>query len=134
MTNSTRSPDPRRALEELAAITPAQLADEIRAATAEVYLRAQAWRRSAKWRNDKLDRRAYERVAVAVAELDALPAPTNHREVGHLVDAIAPILNTAWNPYPGPEHDLFEAVERLRRVAMHRTAWVRQARSLLGLP
>jgi hypothetical protein len=33
---------------------------------------------------------------VAVANLSVVPEPTTHREVGHLVDAIAPILNGYW--------------------------------------
>jgi hypothetical protein len=125
--------DPQEVIRELAAVTPAALADEIRAATADVYARAQAWRRSPKYRGgDKLHRKAYEVIAVAVAELDGLPEPRTHREVGHLVDAIAPILSAWWADDPGPQKDLSDAVERLRHVAMHRTAWVRQARSLLG--
>lgn len=132
MTSSTAPHDPDEAIRRLADTTPADLADAIRAATAEVYARAQDWRRSDKWRGDKLDRRAYEVIAVAVAELDGVPAPRTHREVGHLVDAIAPVLGAVWLDYPGPRKDLADAVEALRHVAMHRTAWVRQARDLLG--
>ena len=47
---------------------------------------AQAWRASPKWKGDKLDRKAYEVIGVAVAELDALPAPITHRDVDRLVD------------------------------------------------
>jgi hypothetical protein len=130
--NSTAS-DPQQVLADLAAITPAELADEIRAAAATVYARAQVWRRSSDFRGDRLHRKAYEVVALAVAELDAVPEPRTHREVGHLVDAIAPILNAWWADFPGPQKDLSDAVEALRRVAMHKTAWVRQARDLLGL-
>jgi hypothetical protein len=129
---SSAPQDPQEAIRRLAGVSPAALADEIRAATADVYARAQTWRRSAKWRGDKLDRRAYEVIAVAVAELDGVPAPRSHHDVGHLVDAVAPILNAVWLDYPGPHKDLSDAVERLRHVAMHRTAWVRQARNLLG--
>jgi hypothetical protein len=129
---SSAPQDSQEAIRHLADVTPAALADEIRVATADVYARAQAWRRSPKWKGDKLDRRAYEVIAVAVAELDGVPQPRTHREVGHLVDAIAPILNAVWLDYPGPRKDLSDAVERLRHAAMHRTAWVRQARSLLG--
>jgi hypothetical protein len=132
MTSSTAPQDPQETVRRLAETTPADLADAIRAATADVYARAQAWRGSPKWRGDKLDRRAYDVIAVAVAALDRVPEPRTHREVGHLVDAVAPILGAVWLDYPGPRRDLAEAVERLRYVAMHRTAWVRQARDLLG--
>ncbi len=129
--NSTA--DPHQVLADLAAITPAELADEIRAAAATVYARAQAWRRSPNFQGDRVHRKAYEVVAFAVAELEGVPEPRTHREVGHLVDAIAPILNAWWADFPGPQKDLYDAVEALRRVAMHKTAWVRQARDLLGL-
>jgi hypothetical protein len=132
MTGSTAPHDPQRKLEHLAAIPPVQLAGEIRAATADAYLCAQAWRRSPKWRGDKHDRKGYEVIAVAVANLSVVPEPATHRDVGRLVDAIAPILKAWWSPYPGPQQDLFDAVERLRQVAMHRTASVQQARRLLG--
>jgi hypothetical protein len=132
-TGSTSPHDPQRGLEDLAAVTPAQLAGEIRTAAADVYLCAQAWRSSAKWRGDKLDRKGYEVIAIAVADLNVAPEPATHREVNYLVDAVAPILKGWWSPYPGPQQDLFDAVERLRRIAMHRAASVQQARSLLGL-
>ena|SRR5947209_7023863 len=133
MNSSTAPEDPQQVIRDLAEITPAELADDIRAAAAAVYARAQAWRRSPTFRGDRLHRKAYEVVVVAIAELDAVPTPRTHREVGHLVDAIAPILSAWWDDYPGPQKDLSDAVEALRRVAMHRTAWVRQARGLLGL-
>jgi len=71
-------------------------------------------------------------IATAVADLAVLPEPATLRDVDHLVDAIAPILNAWWSPYPGPRQDLSDAVERLRPIAMRRPALVKQARSLLG--
>lgn len=130
---SSPAPDAQRAsIETLAATTPAELADEIRTASARIYACAQAWRNSASWRGDKLDRKAYERLIAAVLELDSMPQPATYREVDHLVDAIAPILNGWWSPSAGPKQDLHDAVEDLRHVAMHRTTWVKQARGLLG--
>ena len=62
-------------MEALASVTPAQLAEEIRSAARDVYRCGQAWRRSADWSGDKLARKGYELIAVAVATLDALPEP-----------------------------------------------------------
>jgi hypothetical protein len=68
------SPQQQRAsLEAMAAITPTDLADDIRAATARVHVCAQAWRQSAYWRGDKLHRKAYEQVVTAAVELDSVP-------------------------------------------------------------
>jgi hypothetical protein len=130
---SRPTPDAERAsIETLAATTPAELADEIRTATAHIYACAQAWRSSTSWRGDKLDLKAYERLIAAVLELDSVPRATTYREVDHLVDVIAPILNGWWSPSPGPKQDLHDAVEVLRHVAMHRPTLVRHARALLG--
>jgi hypothetical protein len=125
---------PPYTVEELAAVTPADLASDIRTATAKVHTSARAWRSSPSWRGDKLHRKAYELVAVAGVELDSLPEPLSYRDVDHLVDVIAPILNGWWSDAPGPQRDLHDAVDELRHAAMHRTAWVRQARGMLGLP
>jgi hypothetical protein len=131
MTSNTESGDLQGTLQALAAVTPAQLDGEIRTATRDVYASAQAWRRSPSWTGDKLTRKGYE--VIAIADLDAIPTAATYPEVGHLVDAIAPILNGWWSPYRGPQQYLHNAVERLRKVAMWRVGHVRQARQLLGL-
>jgi len=59
--------------------------------------------------------------------LSVVPEPTTIREVGHLVDAIAPILKGYWS-HPG----MYEAIDRLRDVAMWRVGWVEQARRARG--
>jgi hypothetical protein len=51
-----------------------------------------------------------------------------------MVDVVARILNGWWPDAPGVQRDLHDAVDRLRRAAMHRPSWVRQARSMLGQP
>jgi hypothetical protein len=91
---------PTPSIETLAATTPAELADQIRTATARIYAHAQAWRSSPSWRGNKLDRKAYERLIAAVTELDSTPQPVTYRDVDHLVDVIAPILNGWWSESP----------------------------------
>jgi hypothetical protein len=123
-----------QALRDLAALTPAQLADEIRADAAEVYTRAQAWRRSPEWTGDKHDRSSYDTIAAVKAELDALPEPATHQDVHQYVKAVGPVLSHYWwTDQPGPRHDLHQAIEQLRRTAMHRIGWAANARRILGL-
>jgi hypothetical protein len=116
----------------LAAVTPAELAGDVQAALHRVNACAQAWRNSSSWRGTKSDRRAYECVAITFAEVATVPDPQTYRDVDHLVDVVAPILKAWWSPTTGPQQDLHEAVEELRKVAMHRVVLVRQARRLLG--
>ena len=78
--------------------------------------------------------RARDWVVAAVAGLDAVPAARTYRDVDRVVDVVARILNAWWPDTPGVQRDLYDAVDRLRRVAMHRVTWVRQARGMLGLP
>ena len=132
--STSPAPPGRETVEALATVSPSEMADDIRAATADVYAYAQAWRSSPSWHGDKLQRKAYDCVAVAVAELDAIPAAQSYRDVDRLADVVARILNAWWPDTPGIQRDLHNAVDRLRRAAMHRTAWVRQARSMVGLP
>jgi hypothetical protein len=136
-TDPPANPDPERAaaedqaLRELAALTPAQLANEIRTDAAEVYARAQTWRRSSTWTGDKHDCKAYDSIAVMKAELDALPEPVNHDEVYQYVKTVGPVLNQWWSDQPGPQHDLHQAIDQLRRTAMHRIGWAADARRIL---
>ena len=132
MSTSADPRDSRTSVEDLAATAPAELAGEIRTATARVYACAQTWRSSPSWRGDKLDRKAYESIVAAAAEVDATPEVHTYRDVDHLVDVVARILNGWWPDSPGVRRDLHDAVEQLRHAAMQRTAWVRQARSMLG--
>jgi hypothetical protein len=105
-----RSPEADRA-----AISPTDLAGDIRAAVARVYACAQAWRSSLSWRGDKFERRAYECVVIAAAEVAALP----DRDVDHLVHVVTPILSAWWPPASGLRREIHDAVEELRRIAMH---------------
>jgi hypothetical protein len=125
-------PDGRTSITDIAATSPIKLADEIRAAARRVYIYAQTWRSSLSWRGDKRQRKAYECVVVAIAELDATPEVQTYRDVDRLIDIVAPILTGWWPDSTGPQRDLSEAVSHLRQVAMHQVAWVRNARSMLG--
>ena len=124
--------DARTNITDLASTTPAQLADDVHAATSRVYACAQRWRTSPSWRGDKPQRKAYECIAVAISELHASPDVLTYHDVDRLIDVVAPILNAWWPDSTGPQRDLSEAVEHLRQVAMRQVAWVRQARSMLG--
>jgi hypothetical protein len=119
-------------IRDLAALTPGQLAAEVRADAAEVYARAQAWRASPQWTGDKQDRKAYDSIAVMIAELDALPEPATHHDVYRYVNAVHPVLGEWWPDHRGPQYELHHAVERLRRTAMHRISWASNARRILG--
>jgi hypothetical protein len=133
MSSAAASSGPE-SLEVLATVSPGELADGVRAATAHIYVCAQAWRSSSAWRGDKLQRKVYDCVVAAVAELDTVPAARTYRDVDRTVDVVARILNAWWPDAPGVQRDLHDAVDRLRQVAMHRVAWVRQARGMLGQP
>ena len=121
-----------KTLRELASLTPTQLAAEIRNDAAEVQLRAQAWRHSTQWRSDKHDLKAIDTIAGVIAELAGLPNPHTHHDVMRYVNAVGPILNRWWADRPGPQRDLAQAVDRLRRTAMHRVGWASDARHILG--
>ncbi|MBO0880080.1 MAG: hypothetical protein J2P17_06920 [Mycobacterium sp.] len=101
---------------DLAATSPTELSRDVRAAVGRVYACAQAWRSSPSWRGDKFERWAYECVVIAAAEVAALP----DRSVDHLVQVVTPILSAWWPAASGQRQDIHEAVEELRRIAMHR--------------
>jgi hypothetical protein len=125
--------DPQKhAMQHLAGLTPAQLTADIRAAMAHLSLAVETWHRSPRWRDDTCDRRAYETVLAATAQLNGLPEPDDHRGVRRLAEAVSPILNLWWPDRPGPEHDVAEAVEWLRRAALARPRWAEDARRMLG--
>ncbi len=124
--------DADQSLRDLAALTPTQLANEIREDAAAVRTHAEAWRNSARWQGDKLDHRAYELIVRVTATLEAIPEPGTYRDLSRYIDAVGPILNQWWVDRPGPQHDLAQAVERLRRTAMHHVGWVADARRFLG--
>src|SRR5207248_2120009 len=93
--------DGDQALRDLAALTPAQLAGEIRADAGQVYTAAQAWRRSPQWTGSKQDRKAYDSIAVMKAELDALPEPASHHDVYQYVKPVGPVLGQYWPDHAG---------------------------------
>ncbi|WP_173054943.1 hypothetical protein [Phytohabitans houttuyneae] len=120
--------DPRRAAEfvrELAATTDAQLVEEIRAAADVVLRLAEVWRGGPGWPHGPMDRDAYATATVAAKSLAALPSGT---PLSAVTVAVGPILNGWWPERPEAAAALHEAVERLRRVAMHKTTLVSDAR------
>lgn len=96
--------------------TPRQQAALIRAATAEVYERVREWRSSPGWQNTPVNARRHRLTVDAAAALDVLPEPTRIEDLNGYVDAIRPLL-AEWRPSrPGPEQQIYAAVERLRQV------------------
>jgi hypothetical protein len=114
---------------ELAAVSDAELAADVRAAAAEVLERVEVWRRTADWPRSEVapyvDVTARARVAQAALPVDASPST--------LADAVRPILN-AWWPSGGPAVELAAAVERLRAAAIHRPTQVKTACRLSQSP
>ncbi|MGY3514803.1 hypothetical protein ACVMYR_00630 [Micromonospora sp. PTRAS2] len=100
----------------LAALTPQQRADLIRAAAAEVRDRVQAWRDNPHWRNTPTNSHRYETTIGAIDALGQLPDPDTEEAVASLADAARPVI-VEWRPSrPGPEQAIYAAVERLRRT------------------
>ncbi|MDG4760745.1 hypothetical protein [Micromonospora sp. WMMD710] len=96
--------------------TPRQQAAVIRAAAAEVHQRVQEWRTSPAWQDTPTNAHRHQATTDAVAALDAVPEPSTADELAGLVEAIQPIL-AEWRPSrPGPEQQIYVAVERLRKA------------------
>jgi hypothetical protein len=104
------SPEPSaaEALRELASLTPAQLAAEIRCNAADVNAQAEAWRSSPEWNGDERDRAAYETVVQAIGELDTIPEPTEYRDIQSLIHAVSPIFDLWWTDRPGTHPDWYK--------------------------
>ncbi|MBM0203793.1 hypothetical protein JNW90_12220 [Micromonospora sp. STR1s_5] len=97
-------------------LTPRQQAALIRSAAAEVRQRVQEWRNSLGWQDTPTNAYRHQATVVAVAALDALPEPATDQELAGLVDAVRPVL-AEWRPSrPGPEQQIFIAVERLQKA------------------
>ncbi|WP_146758689.1 hypothetical protein [Micromonospora saelicesensis] len=93
-----------------------QQAAVIRAAAADVRRRVQEWSNSPGWQDTPTNAYRYQATVVAVAALDALPEPATAQDLARLVDAVRPLL-AEWRPSrPGPEQQIFIAVERLQKA------------------
>ncbi|MGW1449639.1 hypothetical protein ACWCO3_15315 [Micromonospora sp. NPDC002411] len=96
--------------------TPRQQAAAIRVAAAQVGRRVQEWRYSQGWHDTPTNVYRHQATVAAVAALDALPEPTTADELARFVDAVQPLF-IEWRPNrPGPEQQIFVAIERLRRA------------------
>ncbi|WBC12793.1 hypothetical protein O7600_16545 [Micromonospora sp. WMMA1998] len=96
--------------------TPQEHAARIRAAAAEVRERVQDWRHAPGWQETPTNALRYAVTADAVAALSALPKPETLEDLAATVDAVRPVL-AEWRPSrPGPEQQIFAAVERLRQA------------------
>ncbi|MET8283609.1 hypothetical protein [Micromonospora sp. NPDC005174] len=97
-------------------LSPRQRAAVIRTAAAEVRQRVQEWRKSPGWQDTPTNAYRYQATVVAVAALEALPEPATDQELAGLVKAVRPVL-AEWRPSrPGPEQQIFVAVELLQRA------------------
>jgi hypothetical protein len=126
----SRAYDPdlaERSMRALAAVTDAQLAEEIRAAAATVLELAETWRRGEGWPHGPMDPNTYASAAAARKALTELPVDA---PLPAVVDAVRLILGQWWPDRPDTAAALHEAVERLRHVAMHKTSLVRNARQI----
>lgn len=122
--------DPERAarsVRELAAVTDADLAGDVRAAAAAVVELAEAWRRGPGWPRTETDRAAYATAAAAGTAVAGLDPGAPLQAV---VAAVSPILGQWWPDRPAAAEALRAAVEQLRVAAMHRPGLVRTARQL----
>lgn len=100
------------------ALTPREQAALIRAAAAEVYERVQEWRSAPGWQDTPMNAHRHEATVSAIAALAALPEPTTADELSGLLDTVRPLL-LEWRPSrPGPEQQIFVAVERLQRICL----------------
>ncbi|MER5458928.1 hypothetical protein ABT008_29600 [Micromonospora sp. NPDC002389] len=97
-------------------LTPREQAARIRAAAVEVLERVEEWRNSPGWQDTPMNAHRHQATVRAVAALDALPEPATTDDLTGLLNAIRSLL-FEWRPSrPGPEQQIFAAVERLRRA------------------
>ncbi|GLY23706.1 hypothetical protein [Micromonospora sp. NBRC 101691] len=94
--------------------TVRQRVTAIRTAVDEVYARVREWRGQPGWRNTPVNVHRYETTLNVAYTVEAMPEPDSAVAVAQLVEAVRPLL-TEWRPSrPGPEQQIFAAVERLR--------------------
>ncbi|XTZ14459.1 hypothetical protein ACQSSU_23650 [Micromonospora echinospora] len=108
--------DPADPHQHLDARTARQRATAIRAAVSEVHARVREWRSQPGWRNSPVNVHRYETTMNVFRAVKSMPEPDSAATVVQLVEAVRPVL-TEWRPSrPGPEQQIFAAVERLRRA------------------
>jgi hypothetical protein len=119
----------QRAVRELAAVTDEQLAGEIRTAAALVLARVDELTASGRWPRHAQEQLTHAALRRASDEFTALPADADAADVQ---GAAAPILAVYWPNSPAIMQPTHEAIEELRRVAMHRWSLVRDARLIIA--
>jgi hypothetical protein len=108
--------EPADHLHARAELTPRHQAAIIRAAAAEVHQRVQEWRNSPAWQDTPTNAHRHQATMDALAALDAVAKPGTENELAEVIDAVRPLL-AEWRPSrPGPEQQIFVAVERLRKA------------------
>ncbi|WP_141713996.1 hypothetical protein [Micromonospora inyonensis] len=108
-----QEPDDRH--QNLDGHTARQRARAIRAAVIEVHARVREWRSQPGWQNTPANVHRYETTVNVFRAVESMPEPDSAVAVAQLVEAVRPLL-TEWRPgRPGPEQQIFVAVERLRR-------------------
>ncbi|MEV0327458.1 hypothetical protein AB0H63_13570 [Micromonospora echinospora] len=108
--------EPNDRHEHLDARTAHQRATAIRAAVDEVHALVREWRVQPGWQNTPVNVHRYDTTVNVFRAVESMPEPNSAEGVGKLVDAIRPLL-AEWRPSrPGPEQQVFAAVERLRRA------------------
>jgi hypothetical protein len=114
---------------DLAAVTDEQLAADIRAAAVAVLARVDELAAGGTWPSAAHDKATYATLRRAAKQLAALPADAGPVD---LRAAVAPILSVFWPTSPAVMRPAHDALEELRRVAMHRWSLVRDARWITG--
>ena len=131
MSRATRyDPDlAEQAVRDLAAVTDQQLAVDIRAAAVAVLARVDELAAGRTWPMAAHDKATYATLRQAAEQLAALPADAGPVDVRA---AVAPILGVFWPNSPAEMRPAHDAIEELRRTAMHRWSLVRDARLITG--
>lgn len=124
-----------RSTAELAAITPAQEAAEIRAALGAVLDAWAMWRADAAYPRRRPYREtpaghklAADRDGLIAGVRDAVDKLPADAPPPALVDVAGPVLNAWWPDSPAPAAAVAQAVERLRFLATHRRGWIEIAK------
>lgn len=106
--------------DRLAATASTQRAEQIRAAAAEVRTRVQEWRDSPTWRDTDDNRHRYQATIDACATLDADSGHGTPVDSDARTEAVRSLVALWGFRRPGPEQAIHAAIERLRRLTVHR--------------
>jgi hypothetical protein len=120
-----------RSVAEFAAMTDDQMAADIRADLEAVLTAWAAWRSSNEYpRTGPRATLARDREALMTKVTEAYRGLPAGVDLAVLVKVSTALLNPAWGLGPASERPVAEAVELLRRSAIHRPSLVRECRAI----